>query len=799
MAPPTKTYVRALPSLFSWGVLALLMVVGMNRLPLALYTPIDGEWAKWNVEAILKFGKPFDLSPYSMLAGMGSMYFPNLPWLNPGALALGLPLDEHAKSIVSYAVYAAELALSIILLARIIGFSWLMATAAAQLYLYLLFPPFATVFQIYNWYGLAPYFAHLMAALNAATAVFLACGRAQNWWRNILLCGAFLGLFISGLLSAPFTFVFATPAYVAISFAITVGRRPPRAEWAWKAAGLVLCLIFFFGSGLLSYYLGTIATSGRTPTSAVAWDKILSFRAWLQLFENHSLCQEDSRLLLCVQDRGAWLNIAALVGAAVAIATRRGDIRSAGAALIAYIGLTHVYAYAYQAGWLGPVGVLSSHFLMLSCWSLICMFAVVPFFEPLRRLQLKAPAIAKLSNVKQLASFVASIAVAALLAAIIVKLLRHPYNNSHYGVAQLMIGVAGLGAVVLAVEMIGTYRRKTGAILTRETTLRQAIVLAIFPILALVHLSIVPRQDVPTVRDASLRNYLHKNASIEVGKPFSGYTATIWVDKYGEIGVGSRDTPLRDAKLYYYGREYFSGRYGGTFTETDLWDLNIPTFEEYGEWTSVQAHAFALRLLAPAGTATHSNYLRAFSIDSDILRAVGVRYVLTDAEALDKPSVLRGSVSDPSSPRTPPVRLFELSNPNLGMYSPMQFVKAMTADEIVQRIQENKHRLDQVAVVSDEIPSTTAKAANVVMIVERDGLRVQATSDGAAHILLPVQFSHCLVVVNGAAARLARANLIQTLMSFDRTVDARIEFRFGLFADNNCRLQDGLDNKALGL
>jgi hypothetical protein len=170
------------------------------------------------------------------------------------------------------------------------------------------------------------------------------------------------------------------------------------------------------------------------------------------------------------------------------------------------------------------------------------------------------------------------------------------------------------------------------------------------------------------VRDASLRKYLHKNASIEVGKPFSGYTATIWIDKYGEIGVGSRDTPLRDAKLYYYGREYFSARYGETFTETDLWDFNIPTFEEYGEWTSVQAHAFALRLLAPAGTATHSNYLRAFSIDSDILRAVGVRYVLTDAEALDKPSVLRGSVSDPSSPRTPPVRLFELSNPNLGTY-----------------------------------------------------------------------------------------------------------------------------------
>ena len=65
--------------------------------------------------------------------------------------------------------------------------------------------------------------------------------------------------------------------------------------------------------------------------------------------------------------------------------------------------------------------------------------------------------------------------------------------------------------------------------------------------------------------------------------------------------------------------------------------------------------------------------------------------------------------------------------------------------------------------------------------------------------LLPLQFSHCLVIVNGAAARLSLANLFQTLMSFDRAVDARIEFQFGLFANNACRRRDGLDKKALGL
>jgi hypothetical protein len=37
------------------------MIVGMDRVPTPLYVPIDGEWARWNVEATLQFGKIFDL------------------------------------------------------------------------------------------------------------------------------------------------------------------------------------------------------------------------------------------------------------------------------------------------------------------------------------------------------------------------------------------------------------------------------------------------------------------------------------------------------------------------------------------------------------------------------------------------------------------------------------------------------------------------------------------------------------------------------------------------------------------
>jgi hypothetical protein len=174
------------------------MVAGMHRLPLAIYTPIDGEWAKWNAEAMFRFANVFDLSPHSMLAGMGSMYFPNLPWLNPGALALALPIEDSAKKIVSYAVYAAELAASIVLLARVIGFSWLTATVGAQLYLYVLFPPFSEVFQTYtgSWFSLAPYYAHLIAVLNAAMGALLMCGRSGDWRHNLVLAACVVALFI---------------------------------------------------------------------------------------------------------------------------------------------------------------------------------------------------------------------------------------------------------------------------------------------------------------------------------------------------------------------------------------------------------------------------------------------------------------------------------------------------------------------------------------------------------------------------------------------------------------------------
>jgi hypothetical protein len=591
-------------------------------------------------------------------------------------------------------------------------------------------------------------------------------------------------LFISGLLSAPFTFVFATPAYIAISAALIVARRPSRAEWTWKIAALALCLAFFFASGLVDYYLGTMATAGRTPAAAVDWDRLLSADVWLRLFRDHPLCN-DSRLLLCIQNRGAWLQIAALCGAALAIARRRGDIRAAAWALVVYIALVHVYAYAYQTISLGPLGVLSSHFLMLSCWSFTCMFAVVPFFEIFRPFRMRASAGTRKSHREQLV-FMGNCAFGILLVVIAIAMLRNPYGREHYRPAQLAVFALAAAMVILAVAVLQASRGRAPAgsiyAVFRLGQGRTAL-LSVFPILALVHLSLGFREPIPPVRDPSLHDYLRENAAIDIAKPFRGLAATIWIEEGKKI-EGNASPEL----------SYWLNRFDETLY---LWRSNVPTLEEYGEGTSAQAHAFVRGLLPPpAGTRTHSNYLRAYAVDPDILRALGVRYIVTNVETLDSPAIFRAAVTPQDAPG---VYLFELSGANLGTYSPTHFVKAATAGEIADRIRENKDRLDDIAVVSADVPPTSAKARGVVMTVERDGVRVRADSDGPAHILLPVQFSHCFHVVNGAAARLTRANLLQTLVSFEGALDARLEFRFGLFADNKCRLRDGQDNKALGL
>ena len=50
-----------------------------------MYGNHDGHWASWSARGILEWSAFLDFSPFSPLTGSGSLFVPNLPWLNPGA------------------------------------------------------------------------------------------------------------------------------------------------------------------------------------------------------------------------------------------------------------------------------------------------------------------------------------------------------------------------------------------------------------------------------------------------------------------------------------------------------------------------------------------------------------------------------------------------------------------------------------------------------------------------------------------------------------------------------------------
>src|SRR5688500_11888490 len=57
------------------------------------YHESDGNWAAWTMRSSINWSKiPFEPIVANPFGGMGSLFAPNSPWMNPGALMLALPL-----------------------------------------------------------------------------------------------------------------------------------------------------------------------------------------------------------------------------------------------------------------------------------------------------------------------------------------------------------------------------------------------------------------------------------------------------------------------------------------------------------------------------------------------------------------------------------------------------------------------------------------------------------------------------------------------------------------------------------
>jgi hypothetical protein len=187
-----------------------------------------------------------------------------------------------------------------------------------------------------------------------------------------------------------------------------------------------------------------------------------------------------------------------------------------------------------------------------------------------------------------------------------------------------------------------------------------------------------------------------------------------------------------------------------------------------------------------------------------ILQALGVRYVFQSPAEGDETrppddAVLRLQLGPTTvAGRQIIQKVYEYSDSNVGNYSPTKVVIARDAPSILQYLWRTSFDPRQSIILPERVGEPLVEATAGKILFERGAIRVQAESRGHSLLLLPVQYSRCLVSSDPVTARLLPANLVQTAVLFQGSIDFRIYLEYGLFRPG-CRKQDLADLAELGI
>ena len=722
-----------------------------------MYGNIDGRWGSWSARNILEWSTFLNFGPYSPLTGMGSPLLPNLPWLNPGALALAIPAGLEYRHLFSYIVYLIELTVTLYILFRELEIEPEYVLIAILLYLCFFFPPFDAVTGAWGLYTLGPFYCHQFAAMNLATVALLRFGLATFrlnlvWGLIFIIC-----LFIA-FSSAPISNLFYVPVYGMLWAVVSLSSRTERRALLSRLGLLLFTVAIFSIIGFPNYMLVSAAVSARDnaiPAFLHPGMALLTLEYWANLISRFAPCADHTNVLICTSKTWvAWVQIAALIGGVVMIVFDKGRRRALAITVVGMIALLHFYYLLWLDSVLGRFGILGYHYIYWTLFPLI--FAVV----------------------------VAAVATIVRLGTV-----------SRPSVARWVPAVASTGISIVFLIIF------VEAISVRQPRMAGTGVFGLPPI---AHAQ---------VRKGPIHQYLEEHIALAPGKAFEGYAGLYLAPEDGFVRkqylsgpdamnyLGAAAGVVRRRHLtstnmshlmYLYARQVLSTQFGNMFQLTDLWNSSIPTIEDYGQWLTKQMFVLNSDVLAspddivdPLGLATH-----VYKFAPEVLAMLGVRYIVSDG-ALHNPSATEIMTETSSAETT--LRLYEIKNANLGNWSPTRVIVADDYDSAVSHIEKIQPDtvvlLEPIALPPDLVPAHQAR-----LIAMKGGYRITARSAGASLLILPVQFSHCwqLTAESGSEGSVFRANLVQTGIFFRNQIDADLRFEFGL-TNASCRRQDGDD------
>lgn len=780
-------------------LLLCITAIGWHFLPngiWGLHTLTDGALAAWNSTSIFLWSEPFDPSPQNFLQGLGSLYIPNTPWLNPGALALSLPLEPHWQYYFSYGVYFLELFASVVVLGRALGFSILRSVLAGQLLCLTIFPPYTNYFFTLPWISLAPFNAHLMAICNLLLALLSILGKENSTRQNLAVATGIVVLLVSAFYTAAVTWVTYVPVYLLFAFAVATHQLTRKSLfWITGLATVIAATALILR--IPEFYTGTtqVTSSHLLNPDPVATEFSVIVAAMRRAWTSMNWCNYPQTFFVCSTYAIKYVHAAGLAGAIILAIFYSRLARKLGLCMITYVLVLHLYAMVAQAGILGIFNRINKDFLLFSSYTFYALFSIAAAFSLLDGLQWlwhrQFVQYAWQQGCRKTSEW-----------PIIAKKLLAQSPVLLYATGYAVLASAAPVAAILI--MFGIAKEPSNQLLATQR---------------------LPPPVIHSPHKTNVTDILVREIGLPPGMPFRGSVATYFGAPEGPLRekIGFGNQPYSSTSLYHNSRFYMQAWYGNSFMMTDLWRFNIPTFEEYGQWITKPLYVFAKEIFsftAPQDGLSSSE-INIYKLNFSLMQALGIRFIITDSELSDTRLMLRATHKTSTPPVRPElsyfakaknailegdpvaVRLYEFRNPNLGSYSPTKVTLINTVKATIDRLRDPAFDPEaEVILQTAEGLSSFVRTTKSLMYIEKGRIRVIASSEGNSALLLPIQFSHCLngtshLASNSVAkARLMRANLVETALIFDRQVDISVSFDFGP-GQAHCRLVDAEDYKRM--
>ncbi len=282
---------------------------------------------------------------------------------------------------------------------------------------------------------------------------------------------------------------------------------------------------------------------------------------------------------------------------------------------------------------------------------------------------------------------------------------------------------------------------------------------------------------------------LEKEVGLVPGQPFRGRVATY---------TGQNISGPANWLQLHHGDYWLIQKFGNDHRLVGLWYHGIPTLAEYNQLMSPVYYRFTREFLAKPDDPQMRVIMVLRKLDPMFLRMLGIRFVIADS-VMPQAGELRMIMAD-DEPRTA-LYLYELANMNVGQYSPTAEVSVEDADGAIRVMSRPDFEPGNVFVTNHPVNTALVPAEASTLYAEKGGVRLQASSKGTSVVLLPLEFSHCLDLLeedgSGSRARLFRANLLLTGVVFEGKINASIRYHTSPFRNSHCRVKDTDDANSL--